>query len=215
MRLFLPTVLLALLCSGCSSPKPSYYSLSAPAIAPTSTGAKAVRLMVGPVSLPDAVDKPSLVVNTNNNEIEVFKYDRWAGSLKADVSRVIAANLGRELQISNIWSFSQSIQTNFDYQIFIDVQNLHSKLGESVFVDVLWTIKPADSTNSALVKSSDKKSTATKNSGGNSESSFVPKVMMGRSSINESVTQPGFEALVAAQSRAFAKVSAEIAASIR
>jgi uncharacterized lipoprotein YmbA len=170
--------------------------------------------MVGPVSLPDSVDRPSLVVNSSHNEIEVLKYDRWAGSLKADVSRVIAANLARELGISNIWSFSQSIQTNFDYQVFIDVQNLHSKLGESVFVDVLWTIKPSDSANTALVKTSERKSVGTKNPGAYSESSFVPKVMMGRSSVNERVTQPGLEALVAAQSRAFAKVSEEIASSI-
>jgi uncharacterized lipoprotein YmbA len=171
--------------------------------------------MVGPVSLPETVDKASLVVNSSHNEIEVFKYDRWAGSLKADVSRVIADNLARALDISNTWSFSQSTQTNFDYQILIDVQNLQSKLGENVFVDVLWTIKPSDSANSAVVNTSDKKSAGIKNPGMNPETSFIPKVMIGRSLVNESVTQQGLEALVAAQSRAFAKVSEEIAASLR
>ena len=171
--------------------------------------------MVGPVSLPDIVDQPHLVVNSSNNEIEVFKYDRWAGSLKGDVGRVIAANLARELEISNIWSFSQSTQTNFDYQILIDVQNLHSKPGESVFVDVLWTIKPAASTNYALVENSDIKRAGKKNPGIDPETGFVPRVMMGRSTVNEPVPRSGFDALVAAQSRAFAKVSAEIAASIR
>ena len=215
MRLFLTTFFLLLLCSGCSSPKPSYYTLNAIPIPQSTLGSNAVRLMIGPVSLPDAVDKAHLVVNTTNNEIEVLKYDRWGGSLKADVGRVIAANLARELDISNIWNFSQNTQTNFDYQILIDVQNLQSKLGESVFVDVLWTIKPAASKNSELVKTSDRKSTGVKTRGGNPETSFVPKVLMGRSTVTEPVTQPGLDALVAAQSRAFAKVSAEIAASIR
>lgn len=210
MRLLLATIFLVFLFSGCSSPKTSYYMLSAQPVAQSTTSAPAVRLMVGPVSLPDAVDQPQLVVNSSNNEIEVFKYDRWAGSLKADVSRVIAANLARELDISNIWSFSQSTQTNFDYQILIDVQNLHSKLGESVFVDVLWTIKPAAGSSNALVKRSDKK-----NTGINPEPGFIPRVMMGRSSVNEPVTHSGVDALVAAQSRAFAKVSREIASSIR
>lgn len=215
MRLLLASVFLVFLFSGCSSPKTSYYMLSAPPVAQSTTGAQAVRLMVGPVSLPDAVDQPQLVVNSSNNEIEVFKYDRWAGSLKADVSRVIAANLARELDISNIWSFSQSTQTNFDYQILIDVQNLHSKLGESVFVDVLWTIKPAAGSNSAIVKRSDIKSADKKNTGINSETGFTPKALMGRSSVHEPVTHSGVDALVAAQSRAFAKVSREIASSIR
>lgn len=215
MRLLLASVFLVIVCTGCSSPKTSYYMLSAPAVAQSTTSAQAVRLMVGPVSLPDSVDQPQLVVNSSNNEIEVFKYDRWAGSLKADVSRVIAANLARELDISNIWSFSQSMQTNFDYQILIDVQNLYSKLGKSVFVDVLWTIKPVAGSSNALVKSSDIKNTDKKNTGVNPEVVFKPKVMMGRSSVLEPVSHSGVDALVAAQSRAFAKVSRDIALSIR
>ena len=215
MRLLLAFFFLVFVCSGCSSPKPSYYTLSAPPIAPSITSAKTVRLMVGPVSLPDSVDQPHLVVNSSNNELEVYKYNRWAGSLKGDVGRVIAANLARELEISNIWSFSQSTQTNYDYQILIDVQNLHSKVGESVFVDVLWTIKPAAATNNALIETSDTKRAGKKNPGTGPATGFIPRVMMGRSTVNEPVTRSGLDALVAAQSRAFAKVSGEIAASIR
>lgn len=215
MRFVLLSAILVILCNGCSSPKTSYYALSAEPIAPAASGARAVRLMVGPVSLPDSVDHPHLVVNRSNNEIEVFKNDRWAGSLKADVGRVMTANLARELEISNIWSFSQSTQTNFDYQILIDVQNLHSKLGENVFVDVLWTIKPSASNNSNIVKSSDTKRMSTKNAGLNPDSGFTPKVLMGRSSVLEPVTGAGVDALIAAQSRAFAKISREIASSIR
>lgn len=215
MRFFLAPVFLVFLCVGCSSPKTSHYTLSASPIVQAKTDARTVRLMVGPVSLPDSVDQPHLVVNSSNNEIEVFKYDRWAGSLKADVGRVIAANLARELNISNVWSFSQSTQTNFDYQILIDVQNLHSKLGESVFVDVLWTIKPAANTNSLLVNTSEVKSSGKKNTALTADIGFTPKVMMGRSSVFEPVTRSGFDALVAAQSRAFARVSGEIASSIR
>jgi len=215
MRLLLPAFFLAFLSIGCSSPKTSYYTLSAPPVVQSTTSNRPVRLMVGPVSLPDSVDQAHMVVNSSNNEIEVLKYDRWAGSLKADVSRVIAANLARELNISNIWSFSQSTQTNFDYQILIDVQNLQSKPGESVFVDVLWSIKPAAGSNSTLVKTTDIKSASIKNSGLNPDIGFTPKAMMGRSSVHEPVTHSGIDALVAAQSRAFAKISGEISSSIR
>lgn len=210
MRFLLPTALLVILLCGCSSPKTSYYALSASPIPQSSTGGQLVRVMVGPVSLPDSVNQSQLVTQSSNNEIEVSKYDRWAGSLKGDVGRVIAANLGRELNISNIWSFSQSTQTNFDYQILIDVQNLNSKLGDSVFVDVLWTIRPALGTNSASVKNP-----SVKKSDLNPVTGFKPKVIMGRSSVHEPVTSTGFDALVAAQSRAFARVSKEIALSIR
>jgi len=215
MRLLLTSFCLVSLLSGCSSPKTSHYTLSALPITQSASHPQAVRLMVGPVSLPDIVDQPHLVINSSNNEVEVFKYDRWAGSLKADVGRVIAANLARELDISNIWSFSQSTQTNFDYQILIDVQTLQSKFGESVFVDVLWTIKPAAGTHSTSLKTADTKNAGIKNAGMNSETSFVPKVTMGRSSVLEPVTRSDIDAIVAAQSRAFAKISGEIASLIR
>jgi hypothetical protein len=102
-----------------------------------------------------------------------------------------------------VWNFSQSTQTNFDYQVFVDVQNIDTKLGGSVEVDVLWTIKSAPAT-----KSSSKASTLSASSGA------LVKPIMGRSLVREQVTGSGFEAVVAAQSRAFSKVGQEIAESI-
>jgi ABC-type uncharacterized transport system auxiliary subunit len=70
-------------------------------------------------------------------------------------------------------------------------------------VDVLWTIKPAFTTKSF------NKTTVSKTSLDASEKSIA-----GRSLVKEQVTGDGINALVAAQSRAFAKVGQEIARSI-
>ena len=202
MRIFLISVILSIGLLACTSPQTSYYTLSAAPVVQAAPGAKEMRVMVGPVSLPDAIDQPQLVVQSGNNEIQVYEYHRWAGSLKSDIGRVISANVARELGISNIWNFSQSTQTNFDYQIFIDVQNLESKLGDSVVVDVLWTIKPINSKNAGADKSAP------------SSASLKPKILMGRSLVREPVMGSSIEALVAAQSRAFSKVGIEISQAI-
>lgn len=203
MRLLLASSLFILLVGGCSSPKPSYYTLSSAPIPQAMSGGKEIRVMVGPVSLPDSVDQPQLVIQDGKNEITVYEYHRWAGSLKNEVGRVVAANLSKELSISNIWSFSQSTQTNFDYQILLNVQTMESKPADSVVLDVLWTIKPAAT-----------KSVATSNATRIKPPYEVKgKVLMGRSLVREPVTDSGIDELVAAQSRAFAKVSAEIAKS--
>lgn len=195
MRLSLSVVCLAFVLSGCaSSPKTTYYTLSAAPIAPAITNKQNLRVMVGPISLPDMVDQPQLVVQSSDNEVKLQEYHRWAGSLKSNVARVMAANLARDLGTSNVWSFSQTTQTNFDFQVLIDVQNVQSKLGESVVLDVLWTIKPKTSSTD--------KSTPT-------------QVKMGRSLVRVPVTDLGVEALVAAQSKAFALVSANIAKDMR
>jgi uncharacterized lipoprotein YmbA len=159
--------------------------------------------MVGPVTLPAMVDRPQLVLQNTNNTAQVYEYHRWANTLKGDVGDVIASNLAQALMISNVWNFAQSTQTNFDYQVFVDVQSIDTKLSGRVEVDVLWTIKPAPTT-----KSSSKASALS------TGSSTLAKPIMGRSLVQEQVLGSGFEAVVAAQSRAFSKVGQEIARSI-
>ena len=203
MRFMMGFVSVVVLLVGCSSPKPTLYSFNAAPISQATSSAKNTRIMVGPVTLPAMVDRPQLVLQNTNNTVQVYEYHRWANTLKGDVGDVIASNVAQALAISNVWNFAQSTQTNFDYQVFVDVQNVDTKLGSSVEVDVLWTIKSAPTT-----KSSSKATALSVSSGA------IAKPIMGRSLIREPVTGSGFEAVVAAQSRAFAKVGQEIARSI-
>jgi uncharacterized lipoprotein YmbA len=94
------------------------------------------------------------------------------------------------------------MQSNFDYQVFLDVQNIESKAGEDVVVDVLWSIKPSTNIKTSAKPSANVTATTTTN------------VIMGRSLVREPITESGLNALVAAQSRAFSKVGQEIARSI-
>jgi hypothetical protein len=188
MKFIFASLLLGFSVVGCStSPKPTYYTLSSPAI-PVEQKSNKLRVMVGPIALPDALDQPRLVVQTNGTEVKLHDYHRWAGSLKNDIARVVGARLAIDLGISNVWSFSQSTQTDFDYQVLINVQSLESKQDDRVLLDMLWTVRPKD-----------------------------PKKepMMGRSVVRETVSGSNIESIVAAQSRAFALASADIAKAIR
>lgn len=202
MKFLLTTALLMLMLNGCSSPNTTYYTLNADPIPPALAGAKNIRVMVGPVSLPEMVDQPQMVILGSDNQVQVYEYDRWAGSLKSDIGRVIASNLAKDIGSSNVWNFAQSTQTNFDYQVLVDVQNLQSKRGDSVLVDVLWTIKPA------LAKNQSGEKAPSQNAAPKSAN------LMGRSLVREPVTGTGVDALVSAQTRAFVKVSQEIARSV-
>ena len=71
--------------------------------------------------------------------------------------------------------------------MLIDVQNLDSRVGESVLLDMLWTVRPKDTKR---------------------------KPITGRSLVRETVDGSSMDALVAAQSRAFAAASADIARAI-
>ena len=201
MKPLLALTFLTIILSACTSaPKTSYYFLSADPNTSSLAKSNDLRVMVGPVTLPTLIDQPQLVVLDGKNQVNVFEFHRWAGSLKNDIGRVIAVNLSRDLDTTEVWNYSQSTQTQFNYQVFIDVQSLDSKRDEGVTVDVLWTIKPT------LTKAGEMASSKSKNK--------VP-IMSGRSLVTEPVSSSGLDALVAAQSRAFSKVSKDIAKAIR
>ena len=202
MRLLLYLMPFILVLVGCASPTPSFYSFNAIPIPQAIPASKNTRIMVGPVTLPAIYDRPQLVMKNANNTVQAYEYHRWASSLKGDIADVVSSNIAITLKISNVWSFSQSMQSNFDYQVFLDVQNIESKSGEDVVVDVLWSIKPSNNLKNSAKPSANVNATTATN------------VIMGRSLIMEPITEGGLNALVAAQSRAFSKVGQEIARSI-
>lgn len=195
--------------AACSSPKNTYYTLSAPEVPSATAMNHKTRIMVGPVTVPALVDNPQLVVKNTNNHVTVYEYQRWAGSLKTDIERVVAADLARDLSTPNVWSYTQSLSTQFDYQVVMDVQNIDSKLGDSVSVDVLWTVKPKTAKTTPTENAGHK---AAKTAGNTTKQAHE---VTGRSVVHERVTGEGFEPLVAAQSRAFDQVSHDIAKAIR
>ena len=207
MRLIFSSLILVFVLLGCSSPKTSYYRMIVNPISATTAANSGMRVMVGPINIPASLDRPQLVTQSGTTEVQVHEYHRWAGTLKGDIGQVVASKLAQDLGTSDVWSFSQSTQTQFDYQILLDVQSLDSAEKGNVVLDVLWTIKP--STRSAGSESSKK---ASNNASNPSTSGLCKgKGLMGRSVVSEPIAGSGFDALVAAQSRAFSKVGDDIA----
>lgn len=188
MKRFLATASLALL-AACGTPaKLNYYTLTVPpASAGASPGAGAPNVYVGPITLPEAVDRPQMVKRIDVNQVEIVELDRWAEPLKAAIPRLVAEVLSRELGGATVMTSRQSATLAFDYRVAVDVQRFDFSAGEGAVVDALWTIR--------------------------AERDAAPR--MGRSSAREPAAGAGPEAMAAAQSRALEKVAREIAAAIR
>ena len=197
---------------GCSTPKNTYYTLSTPDIPAATSLTHKTRIMVGPVTVPSLVDTPQLVVRNSNNHVTVYEYQRWAGSLKTDIERVVAADLVRDLSTPNVWSYTQSPFAQYDYQVLMDVQSIDSKLADSVSLDVLWTVKAVAKKAGSATHAENHDKNGAKSSGHVATSH--PSIT-GRSVVREPVSGAGFEPLIAAQSRAFDQVSNDIAKAIR
>jgi len=170
--------------AGCgTTPDPVFYTLNTGGAPPAGTSSLSV--VVGPVTLPDAVDRPQLVVSANENRVKIEEFHRWAEPLKTEIPRVIAAHLGRLLGTSSTGSSSQLAIAEPDYRVLIDVQRFDSR-SERVAVDALWTVRARSGS-----------------------------ARTGHTRVVETVSGTGYDALVAAHSRALATVSKEIGETIQ
>ena len=185
-HLMVSIVWVAAAASGCGTSAPSrFYTLDATAVR---DGAASVNdaIMVGPVSIPAAVDRPQFVVQAAPNRVDIDEFNRWDAPLNDAIAQAVAGDLVRLLGTPNV---AAAPLANFDpaYRVTIDVQRFESVLGQSALVEAVWTVR--------------------RTAGG--------ETLSGRTVAREAVQGDGFDALAAAHSRALAKMSGDIATAIR
>ena len=173
--------------AGCaSSQQAQFYTLS-PVPAPPAAPLAGCSVSVGPVSVPDVVDRQQIVVRTGPNQVTMDEFNRWASPLRGDIARVVAENLASMLGTPQITVFPQTPAAGADYRVAIDVLRFDSAPGGAATLDALWTVRSAK-----------------------------PEALRsGRTALSEPAQGGGYNALVAAHSRALGKMSTDIATSIR
>jgi uncharacterized protein len=178
-------VLSAMLVAGCSTAPSKFYSLSSTASA-DGTPATPATVLVGPVTIPAAVDQPEFVVQVAPNRVQVDEFNRWVSPLSDGIARAVAGDLVVLLGTPGV-ATAQLANFAPDYRVTIDVQRFESIQGQSATVEAVWTVR--------------------KTAGGQTRS--------GRTVAREQAQGQGFDALAAAHSQAIAKLSGDIAAAIR
>ncbi|HUP97370.1 MAG TPA: PqiC family protein [Usitatibacter sp.] len=130
--------------AGCgSTPREHYYTLaSQPVALPPSTG-NTMSIYVGPVSVPEAVDRSPMVLRTGPTQVDIDDMHRWAEPLKAAIPRAVADLLMRELGTPRVLAGRASSGAPADYRIAIDIQRFDSSLADGATLDAAWTITPA------------------------------------------------------------------------
>ncbi|SIT38135.1 conserved exported hypothetical protein [Paraburkholderia ribeironis] len=172
--------------AGCSSPKAAFYTLSADTALERSGPVVPVNIVVGPVTVPELVDRPQMVTRVSDNEVAVNEFARWGEPLKSNIPRALAGNLVQLLGTGNVSVFPQGEAVEV-YQVSVAILRFDSVPGDSVTIDALWTVHPPK--QAAQVT--------------------------GHTVAHEPVTGSGYIAIAAAHSRALAVVSQDVAAAIR
>ena len=188
----LPGVLLAvlLLLAACATPVVTrYYTLegAVPANVTAVPDVSEYHVVIGPVSVPEALDRRQLVLRVGPHRDLIADAERWSEPLKRQIPRVIAADVGRRLPQAGLAADAQLGGQDADYRVWIDVLRFESQPGLSVTFEAAWSIR---------------------NRGG-------ARLHEARSLFVLPVHAPGVAPLVAAQAQALAAFAGEIAEALR
>ena len=190
----LPVILAlaAIFLGGCRSQSPRFYTLTPiqedQGLSKRKSPARNAVIGIGPVKLADYLDQSMLVTRTSDNQAVKAQFDRWVGSFKDNFINVLADNIGLLLSTDRIYLYPWRLSVPIDYQVVMDVIRCDGRLGDAAYLEVRWSI----------FKGPEKK-----------------LLKIHRSGIREPVTGADYAALVAAQSRALAQLSQEIAEAIQ
>lgn len=132
----------ALLLSACSSSalKENFYTLSGPPTPAPVGSATSMSVFVGPVTVPEAVDRLSMVLRTSPNQVEISDAHLWAEPLKSAIPRALAETLMRELGTPNVRATRTGGSGDVDYRVTVEVQRFESSTQSGATLDALWTV---------------------------------------------------------------------------
>jgi uncharacterized protein len=137
----LAVAILAAGCFGGPAPKLNYYTLATPQAPGASGATSTLSVFVGPVTVPEGVDRPQMVLRSGANQVDIDDFHRWAEPVKYAIPRVLADALMKELATQRVMTTRQSSVLDFDYRVAIDVQRFDSSLGDGASLDALWTLR--------------------------------------------------------------------------
>jgi uncharacterized lipoprotein YmbA len=188
MRRILPIAVLCVVAlAGCSSPSSNLYTLKPTAVVAADQAACSCSVVVGPVSIPEIVNVPQIVVNVGPNQVRLDEFNRWASPLQNNIGRVVAENLVSLLGTPHVTLFQEAVNAAADYHVAVEVQSFESTPGESATLNAVWMVR------------------RTKDG----------KTQTGRTTVRDPLAQKGYSALVAAHGHELLLLSQDIAAGVR
>lgn len=141
--------LFVVILTGCaSSPSSKFYQLNAvqnkTSFTRDASPNQSLIIAIGPVRIPDYLDRPQLVTCSGKNELKLSEFDRWVGSLESDVARVITEDISSLLAADEFsvvrWTPYWESQVPVSYRVEVQVDRFEGMLGDSVQLMAQWGV---------------------------------------------------------------------------
>lgn len=99
-----------------------------------------VSVGVGPVAIPEVLDRPQIVTRTGPNKLRIDEFHRWAGRLDEDFARVLAENISLLLPTEQVAVFPWDVSFDPRYQVALNILRFEGRWGKDVLLEVFWKI---------------------------------------------------------------------------
>jgi hypothetical protein len=153
---------LAMALSGCmsvsNSPTPRFYMLQAVGenqVSKKINIASEAVIGVGPVKIPEYLDRPQIVTQDKEKMLKLAQFDRWGESLDLGMARLIRENLTVMLPEAKFTSYPWNSSIPVKYQVIVEIVQLDSELDKDLFLVAQWLVIGTQDANTMIIKSSE------------------------------------------------------------
>jgi uncharacterized lipoprotein YmbA len=128
--------------SGCAgtSPPVRFYALEAAGPAAPLARRPELAIGLGPVLLPETLDRPQLVVRLAPFRVELAEFHQWAGNLGADLARLLGERLGGHLGTQRLFLHPWPRHRDLQAQVRVEVTRLEGNPGGAARLSGHWTL---------------------------------------------------------------------------
>lgn len=132
-----------LLLAGCGTTPPSTYHLL-DARGTTLPSGDSPSLGVGPIMIPEYLNRNGLVYRKDSNTLEIASYERWAEPLADGIERVLSLNLASLLDTQNVRTFPWNRSRAPQFSVRVRIVALDAKPAKAELVAEWLLLQPGD-----------------------------------------------------------------------
>ena len=141
-----PTRFYTLAATGASSPSPAAAKLSAGAPAAGQTF-----IEVLPVSVPERLARPQIVVRTDDTRVDILEQDRWSAPFNNELRDALASGVANRLGAVDVTRGGRPVDQPV-YRIVVELRQLDAVKGGKVDASFGWTVMRSDNNTSSVCR---------------------------------------------------------------
>src|SRR5450830_140229 len=140
---YLAVAAAAVMLAACASAPTRFYTLASPASSGRSVNSAGDFIDVAPVSVPERLARPQIVLRTDDARVDILEQDRWSSPFNSELHDALANGISSRLGAIDVSQGSHPATAPV-YRIQVDVRQFDATRGGKVQAQFGWTVSRSD-----------------------------------------------------------------------